>query len=203
MNKTPEESDSIKWEEIYPSLYAFTYKLVKDLEWFRGEKTKTFVSGKTVDDYVGEAICRYLENPKKYNPDSGTFLNYLKLNLIRSLVSNDVRLEENKVTANIFATADEKIDEGEDSESYLDSILPYAEALFDEQIDYEKIMKEIEVEIEGDAIVESIFLGVRLYGMKRREVINELSITPSEYDNGMRRLTTILNKVAKKYNIKP
>lgn len=195
------ESASIDWEEIYLSLYAYTYKLVKGHRWFRGKKTASYVAGNTVEDYVYEAIGRYLENPEKYDPASGTLLNYLKLNLIRSLVSNDVRSAENKVTSNVFAIADEKGEEGEDSGSYLDSVLPYAEAFFDEQVDYESIMKEIEREIAGKPILENIYLGVRSYGMERREVIKEFRMTESDYDNGIRRLTTILNNIAKKYNV--
>lgn len=70
--------------------------------------------------------------------------------------------------------------------------MPFTEALFPDDIDYDSIKKFIEAQIQGDKDVENIFLATYTYDMKRREVIEEFAMSPSEYDNGMRRLKTIL-----------
>ena len=66
--------------------------------------------------------------------------------------------------------------------------MPYTEALFPDDIDYDSIKRFIEAQIQGDKDVENIFLATYTYDMKRREVIKEFAMSPGEYDNGMRRL---------------
>jgi hypothetical protein len=63
-------------------------------------------------------------------------------------------------------------------------------------------MTHIENEIKGDSIAEDIFLAVYSYGMKRREVIAEFKMTEDDYDNGLRRLKTVFNNAATKYDLK-
>lgn len=70
-----------------------------------------------------------------------------------------------------------------------------------DEIDYNNIMKFIESEVKGDDCAENIFLGLNC-GMKRAGIIDEFRMSPSDYDNAMRRLITIRKKAAQKYNIK-
>ena len=86
---------SIDWEEVIVSLQSFTRSWVRGKPWFRGEKTTTFLMGKEVEDYVFAAIGRYLEHPEKFDPEQGELLDYLKYNLVRSFIANDLRKKEN------------------------------------------------------------------------------------------------------------
>lgn len=201
MSNQNEENTTIDWEEVILKLQSFTRSWVNGKGWFRGGKTTTFIKGKEIEDYVFGAIEKYLRNPEKYAPSKGSLLDYLKYNLIRSMVSNDLVSAENQTSKNVFSIADEKEQLEEDSGSYLDSILPHAEVYFDQEIDYKEIMSSIENEVKGDNIAEEIFLGVYCYNLKRREVIEEFKMTENDFDNGMRRLKTILSNTAKKYDL--
>lgn len=189
----------IDWEEIILRLTAFTQSWTRGKPWFRGEKTATFLMGKEVEDYVYAAIGKYLEEPEKFDPGKGELLEYLKYNLVRSFVANDLRRKENNQTDDIFAEDNEE-DEEDGSSSYSERVLPYTAALFPDDIDYNAIKEFIEKEVQGDADAENIFLGIYTYGMKRREVIEEFTMTAVAFDNGMRRLNTVINRAAAHFN---
>lgn len=189
----------IDWEEIILRLTAFTHSWTRGKPWFRGEKTTTFLMGKEVEDYVYAAIGKYLEEPEKFDPKKGELLEYLKYNLVRSFVANDLRKKENNQTDDIFAEDNEE-DEEDSSSSYSELVLPYSAALFPDDIDYSAIKEFIEKEVQGDADAENIFLGIYTYGMKRREVIEEFTMTAVAFDNGMRRLNTVINRAAAHFN---
>jgi hypothetical protein len=182
---------SIDWDEIILRLVAFTRSLAKGKQWFRGGKTDSFLMGKQAEDYAFIAIGKYLEEPEKFDASKGELLDYLQYNLVRSLVGNDLRKKENRLTQDVFAHCD---DDDDEHAPYLDRILPHIEALFPDDIDYEAVKDYIEKEIQGDADAENIFLGLYTYGMKRREVIKEFEMQANAFDNGMRRLTTVLNR---------
>lgn len=195
------EINVINWEEIILSLQSYTRLLVSNKKWFRGGKTKTFLAGKEIEDYIYEAIAKFLQNPEKFDSSKGTLINYLKYNIIRSLVSNDLASSENQTSKDIYTIVDKMDKEDENSNSYLDSILPYAEVYFDQEIDYNEIMASIENKVKGDKILEEIFLGYCCDGSKRREVIEEFGMSENDYDNGMRRLKTILKEIITNYNL--
>ena len=155
--------------------------------------------GKEVEDYVFAAIGRYLEQPDKFDPQKGELLEYLKYNLVRSFIANDLRKKENNQTDDIFAEDNDEDDE-EGSSSYSERVLPYTAALFPDDIDYNAIKEYIEKEVQGDADAENIFLGIYTYGMKRRDVIEEFTMTAVAFDNGMRRLNTVINRAAVQFN---
>ena len=193
-------TNNIDWEDIYTRLYAYADALLRNKSWFRGDKTDSFLEGKQTHDYVSEAIEQYLRNPEKYDPTTGrSLVNYLKYHLVRSLVNNDARSPENKTTKDILWTYDGKDDT--DDSGYEDSILPVIGAYFDQEIDFNTIMSQIEEEIKGDKTLEEIFLGICCYGLKRREVIKEFNMAEKDFDNGIRRLNTILKNTAKKFDI--
>lgn len=188
-----------EWEGIIVRLTAFTRSWTRGKSWFRGEKTTTFLMGKEVEDYVFAAIGRYLEHPEKFDPNQGELLEYLKYNLVRSFIANDLRKKENKQTDDIFAEDNDDEDE-ETASSYSERMLPYTDALFPDDIDYNSIKEYIEKEVHGDVDTENIYLGIYTYGMKRREVIEEFDMTSVAYDNAMRRLTTVINRAAAHFN---
>jgi len=195
----PEISDE-DWKEIIVRLQAFTRLLVKDKGWFRGSDSGTYISGKEIDDYVFEAIGRYLKNPEKFDPSKRTLVEYLKKHIIRTLVNNDLVSSENQTSTDLLAFEPENEDD-EGTDNFIDAILPNVVAFYDDEIDYTEIMNFIESEAKGDEFVENIFLGLNC-DMKRADIIDEFKMTISDYDNGMRRLITIRKKAAQKYKIK-
>lgn len=199
MEKSTGDSN-IDWEEVLVMLNAFTRSLIKHKPWFRGGSTDTFLKGKEVKDYVYEAIGRYLKNPEKYHPSRGNLIDYLKYNILRTLVGNDLRSEENKVSVDVFKYSNEDglNDEGT---PYFDSLLPCIEPLFADDIDFITIKEFIEKEISGETVLEEIFLGLYTMGMKRREIIKEFGMSDKEYNNGNRRLETILNRASSHFNV--
>ena len=199
MNTDTGSQADIDWEEIIVRLTAFTRSWVRGKPWFRGETTTTFLMGKEVEDYVFTAIGRYLEQPEKFDPQKGELLEYLKYNLVRSYIANDLRKKENNQTDDIFAEDNDEDDE-EGSSSYSERVLPYTAALFPDDIDYNAIKEYIEKEVQGDTDAENIFLGIYTYGMKRRDVIEEFTMTAVAFDNGMRRLNTVINRAAVQFN---
>jgi len=190
---------SINWEDTIPKILAITLKMVQAKKWFRGEQTDSYSEGKQVEDYVNEGICRYLEHPEKYDPNKGTLVYYIVFYIIRTLISNDAKSPENKTSKSLSSF--QHVSEDGESISYQDALLPHVEAYFDDQIDYDSILSEIEQSVNGDAFVESIFMGLCL-GLKRREIIAEFEFPEKDYDNGVRRLRTLLNSYARKYDLK-
>jgi hypothetical protein len=188
----------INWESVLLELTAYAHTLIKAKSWFR-KKSDSFLQGKNVDDYVMEAISKYLNNPEKYNPSKGTFINYLKYNILRHLVHNDAKSPENKTTNDVFG---KQFKEEDDPGKYYDAILPCIEEYFDDQIDYNTVVGAVEKKCENDEIAYKIFYEVFLCGGKRREVCKEQDISETDYDNGIRRLLTILKETATQYQIK-
>jgi hypothetical protein len=216
MDIQTEDKNSVDWEEVILRLQSYTRSLVSKKGWYRissvvkkdpkndGENKyeSTYIKGKEVDDYVYEAIEKYLVNKEKHDPQKGSLLDYLKYGVIRSLVSNDLVSSENRTSKDVLAHSNNLEDDENDNGSYLDSILPYVDAYFDMEIDYKEIMNYVQGEIKGDEILEEIFLGICLNGLKRRDVIEEFNISEKDFDNGMRRLKTILSRTAKKFDLK-
>lgn len=198
MTSSTDENININWEEVILKLQAYTRSLVSSKVWFRGNNSLVFLRGKEVEDYVFDAIEKYLRNPEKFDSSKGTLINYLKLNLIRSMVSNDLVSAENKTTKVIF----HQDDEYKSTSTYLELMAPNIQAWFDEEIDYNEVLSFIEGEVKGDEIVENIFFGICGFDMKRQEIIKEFNMTEKEFDNGMRRLNTIRKRAQKKYDIK-
>lgn len=200
MSKQLSEISDEDWKDIILRLQAYTRMLVKDKGWFRGSDAGTYISGKEIDDYVFEAIGRYLKNPEKYDPSKRTLVEYLKKHVIRTLVNNDLVSADNQTSTDLFAFKSENEDD-DGSDTFIDTILPKVDALYEDEIDYNKIMSFIESETKGDEYVENIFLGLNC-GMKRADIIDQSGMISSDYDNAMRRLITIKKKAAMKYNIK-
>ncbi len=188
--------NNIDWKEIYIKLYAYTDQLLKNLSWYR-KNSDSFIKGKQVEDYVCDAIEKYLSAPEKFNPDVGrSLLNYLKYHIVRSLVSNDINSIENKSSVEFS-----KYNTNENEEELINEyILPIVSATFDEEIDYKKIILEIEANLNDDPIGKLIFQEVKLKGIKRRDFIREYKVREQDFDNAMKRLKTILKNIAKEYD---
>ena len=194
------KTDDIDWEDLLPKLSAYARYILRGLTWFRGKNTESFLKGKEIDDYVFEAIGEYLYNQQKYNPEKGLSLeNYLKTHIIRRLITNDNSSKEHKTSRNLFARINDKDENGIES---IEDLLPYIEATFDQQIDYDEVIAYVTERVAEDADAENIFMGLCHFQMKRGDIITEFDMTEQRYDNGKRRLGTILQAAATIYQLK-
>lgn len=190
----------LDWDDIYVQLYTYTDHLLKAKKWFRKDGSDSYLKGKQVHDYISEAIEKHLRRPEKYdNTSNRSLVNYLKLHIILTLVGNDARSPENYKTDDIFS-ATMKDNEEEDTQFNLDVFLPFAGAFFDQEIDYQEIISHVKSELSTDEICNKIFEGI-CNRLKRRESIEEHFLTEKQFDNGMKRLNTILEKTAVKYDL--
>jgi hypothetical protein len=188
---------SIDWEEMTLCLYAFTDNLLRKKYWFRKATDGSFIKGKEVHDYVADGLERYLSEPEKYDASKGSLADYIKFNIIRGMVSNDVTSAENETSVDLFTGEQEN---EESYSTYIEALLPFAAALIDEQMDYDLVVEYMEREAKGDSIVEEILLGLEM-GLKRREIIEETGMSAQVYDNGMKRLNTIFKKTVSQFNL--
>lgn len=191
----------IDWEEVILRLQAFTRSLTRGKPWFRGQGTGTFLMGKSVDDYVYEAIGRYLADPSRFDPSRGDLVDFLQYNIIRSLVANDLRRKENLFTESLFPLLPPP-DADEGSQAYAEKLIPCTERLLEEDIDHASLRAYIWNEIREDAEASRLFRLVYHLGLKRREVIDAVGIPEKEFDNGMRRLKTAINRAASYFHLK-
>lgn len=191
--------DTINWDELYLQLFAYTDSLLKANTWFRKGKIDSYLEGKQVHDYVSAAIEKFLSEPHKYDSTKRSLVGYLKVHIIRSLVSNDVNKAENKTTSDLEFMHNDEDDEAFNS---MEALLPYADAYFDQQIDHDQILNDIKDEIKSDEIVKKIFEAHCQNGLLRREILMEYNMDANAFDNGMKRLKTVLKKTAKKYDLR-
>jgi len=189
----------VNWPEVIAKVTAYAHGLIKKYKWFRKKRPESFVEGKQAEDYAYEAIEQFLQHPEKYDPTKRTLAGYLKMHIVRHLIDNDAKSAENKLNKDVYAKKNGSTDE--QHEKYLDSILPYTDDFTIEKMDAEIILKDIEQQIKGDEDGEKIFLGVVCCHMKRREVCAEFQLTEKQFDNGIRRLETALQKTIKKLEI--
>lgn len=186
------------WDKIYLNLYAFTDQLLKSKKWFRGPDTDSYLLGKQTHDYVLDAIEKYLSEPGKFDPTLRSLQGYLKQHIIRRAISNDLKTPENRLTSDVFKN--DSVDD--DDHGFLEHILPYQEAFFGDEMDLEEVMDYLADQIKNDDLLFKIFRGHCRDFLKRREVIQEYSLSENDYDNGIRRLTTVLKACSKKFGIK-
>lgn len=197
-------TEEINWKSILPQLYAFALEMVKNKPWFRHQGDETTIAGQQAKDYVHSAIEKYMLQPGSFDPTRGTLVNYLKFSLIRGAISNDAKKHENTHTNDVFGEARRRSggEQGDETEiSYLDRMLPHVEASFDTKYDYDQIMKHIGRECEEDKVVSDILCGLYEHNLKRREIINKYKMSAKDFDNGKRRLQTIIDNTRKKFKI--
>ncbi|MDO1449512.1 hypothetical protein Q0590_24765 [Rhodocytophaga aerolata] len=191
--------DTVISEDLYTQLLAFTHQLLKSHKWPRGKQSDSYAKGMQVDDYVQESISQHLMNPELYDPSKGSLVNYLKYYILRRLISNDLKSSENKSTVNLSFWGAQ--DESDDSDWYFESLMPFVCANFDDELDYQLILAEIHTKLANDTLALLVFNLIREKGYKRREVMEEAELSENDFDNAMKRLNRILDKIAKKYNI--
>ena len=189
--------ETADWNKIYLQLFAYAHQLLKVHHWFRGKQIDSFIAGKQPHDYVMDAIEKYLEEPGKFDPTCNrSLVNYLKYHIIRQSISNDSKCAENRTSSDVFRPR-----EYEEDSDFVDLVLPHFEGHFDDDMDLKEILNKVSEEVRKDPILAKIFEGACKERLKRGEVMKTYELSESEYDNGFKRLSTILKRIAKKFDL--
>ena len=178
------------WVEVINRLNAFAEDQISLYNWFRGKDA--LPQGYTSEDFTQEAILAYLAEPSMYDPEKGEFLAFLKYYILRRLVFNLSSSAENKKSRDVFRL--DSIDE--DGVVKYENYLPTELLNVESDLDFEKLTDAIIEQLNGQPLLENIFEGLFINHLKRSEICKKHNITENDYDNGVRRLGTIL-KTAK------
>lgn len=188
--------------KLLVSLYAFSRGLYKKL--YNKEINEV---GKGFQDYVHDAIEKHLRGEDNFDVSRGKLNFHLKYNVIRQMLVNDLPLEVRK------AYQKRKKSEPEDEEmihiiqevqAYIDpDDLPSVDFGLDNMYSA-AIFKAIEDGIKEDEIAQRIYLAVvqdKYQFSEREEICTDYELEKSDFDNGKRRLLTVVRRVFKKFDI--
>ena len=169
--------ENVDWAKVIPILMAYSHKLLSK-QIFRAD-----VINDMAYDFTMNAISLYLENKDKFEPlRNPDLLLYLKINILRRLISNYSKSSDNVKISQI------QIDDISIINRFVEEIP------IDETIDVKKIVTNIKKEIDTDTVMSIIFAARYEENMKRSEICQEFSIDISTYDNSMKRLKRIVEK---------
>ncbi len=94
MSYTGVSWESLPWHELIPRLLLYTAYRTSRKYW-RGEESGSIASGKTVEDFVQQAIEKTLNGTRRWNPASFSLFEHLK-SIIDSDVSHTASSYENR-----------------------------------------------------------------------------------------------------------
>lgn len=188
-------------EKLLANLYAYSRGLYN-----RFYNTEVNHEGKSFKDYVHDAIEKHLRGKDKFDASRGTLNFHLKMNVIRRDIVNDLPLEVRKAyqkRKEATPEEEEMIHIIQEVQAYIDpEDLPSVDFAL-ESFDNARIFKAIEDEINDD-VVERIYLAVvqdKYQFNEREEICTEYDMSTADFDNGKRRLLTIVRRVFKKFDI--
>lgn len=175
--------DKIDWNKelpkLLPVLMSYAFKMI-------GSDTLSTIKNKSdlSYDFAMEAIKKYLERPNNFNPKRNPDLvKYLKYYILRQLISN-FRKSKSHLNEDIV-----------EENNYMGLFDIYIkDYLIDDAIDYDNLINKIKSSIKDDKLVKNIFELRIVKEFKRKEICEKLNIRSSEFDNGFRRLKTIVKK---------
>ena len=177
-------TDPDVFRNLFKVLMAYAYRLIGDGS-IRLERSRQDLAY----DFTMEAIMRHLENPGKFNPERNPDLVwYLKYYILRQLVSN---FKESKGQKQELAYPEHDPDGMHVMDSYIEAYDIH------DHIDLEKTIEIIYGMLSNDQPLLELFKLRYLEQYSRAETISELSITSGEYNNRIRRLDTVFNRVVK------
>ena len=178
--------DSIRDHKVFAKLLkvlmAYSIKLIGDST-LRLTKNKADLAY----DFSMEAIKRHLEDSSKFDSSrNADLVNYLKFNILRRLISNHKMLDGQKR---------ELLYENYDSNGI--KVDNSASEIFDihSRIDLENALSKIRIEVGSDLDLLSIFELRYVEDYKPSEVMEELQISSRDYNNRIRRVDTIRNRI--------
>ncbi len=186
--KITSDYNSIREKDVFKKLLtvlmAYAHKLIGS-KTLRLEKNKADLAY----DMAMETITKYLQEPKKFDPNRNPDLVwYLKYNILRQLIynykiskgqQNELLFEPDDGTGSIVRNSFIQNNEIHDS--------------LDLGITLELILKEI----SDDPILLELFELRYLKEFEPKEIHQELNITKGEYNNRIRRLDTVRKRVIK------
>lgn len=191
-------------KQLLSRLYAFARGLYNQLY-----KDDPNWKGKGFKDYVYDAILKHLEGKDNYDPNKGRLEYHLKHHVIKQALTNDLPPHVKKAYA-----VHRKMNDEEKSMSQQTTVVEPAPIDPDDlaivsiainDIESGELLSEIESEINGDTIVEQIYLAIvydKYQFSDRKEICHDFDISVDDFANGKRRLITILKRVFKKLDIK-
>jgi hypothetical protein len=194
MNNSAIDLNSAEAKQLIMNLYSFAYELFNKLY-----KTEINQRGKSVSDYVSDAIEKHLNGTDNYDPERSPLEYHLKKNVIRQAIYNDLPPQRKKQLVN--AREDEVLGghvihhQNKVSEPSVETYIP---GLI--EFDNEVITRQFEKHISGDDVLENIFLAVFYDDFdlsERSEICDKYKISPSDFDNGRRRFMTVAKKIFK------
>ncbi len=185
-------------EQLLINLYAYSRGLFRQVH-----DAEVNSKGKSYDDYVDDAVENHLTGADKYDPSRGPVEYFLKFLVIKRNIINDlpfaVRAEYQK---------SKTLKDGE-AEMQRKTPVPLETPELTEEFDFleydrELLYNEIEKEINGDDVVERIYLAVahdKYHISDRQELCKDFDIASNDFDNGRRRFVTILKRVFKRIGL--
>jgi DNA-directed RNA polymerase specialized sigma24 family protein len=173
--------EDVDWEKVIHVLMAFAYKLIGDNHYLINKSKEEYAY-----DFTLEAVKRYLQNPSKFDPSRNPDLVlFLKYNILRQLIQNS------KLSGYQSKSVDIEDKEGNN----------LIEALFldeydsDENLDVSIIVSELRKRIEKKRELLDVFELKYYKEFSPSEICETLEISYSEYNNRMKRLRRIFNKL--------
>lgn len=176
--------ENVDWEKVIPVLMSYAYVLIgaSNQRMARSREELSY-------DFAIDAITKYLNEPKKFDPSRNPdLINYLKYYILRQLVSNSKKKSSN---------VNEIIQDEREDEYEVENMDDFYAKEFelDDAIDVATAVAKIEEEISDDEELYEVFIGRYYDESKRGEICKDLNITEDEYDNRIRRLRRISRKI--------
>lgn len=182
------------------NLYSYSRGLFNKL--YKGEVNE---KGKSYKDYVYQAVDMHLRGEDKYDPNGAPLEYHLKFHVIKRELYNDLPAHVKREYRERIKIVDpDKLEMIHIIPEPAKEKEPVEDTLDFTEHDQKLIFSEIEKEINGDEIVERIYLAVahdKFNLSDRAEISKECDITHSDFDNGKRRFITILKRVFKKLQL--
>lgn len=198
MEKGEVNFESAEGKALLRSLHVYAYELFR-----RVYKQEVNERGKSFSDYVFDAIEKHLRGEDNYDKARSTLDYHLKKNVIRQAIYNDlpphVKNHRKLVSKQSLTESNIVPIPSAAREQSVSAVIPELLA-YDEKV----IFQEIERVIGDDKVVGEIYLAITTGGFSlvdRAEICRELDMKLSDFDNGKRRLNTILKNVFRKFNL--
>lgn len=161
--------------------------------------------GKGFKDYVHDALEKYLGGNDNFDSKRGPLEYHLKYHLIKQAITNDLPPDVRKAYAEYRKKTQDELEMGQQKTSvdpaHIDPDELSIVSLVVNNMDSEDLLKQIESEINGDTAMEQIYLAVvydKYEFSERAEICRDFDLSLNDFDNGKRRLMTILRRVFKK-----
>lgn len=186
-------------KQLLQNLFAYSRGLYRKL--YRGEVNE---KGKSFKDYVYQAIDLHLRGKDNYDPEKAPLEYHLKFHVIKRELHNDLPAHVKKEYREGINVDPDELEMVHIIPEPAEEKEPVGDEINFTEYDRKLIFTEIEKEVNGDDVVERIYLAVahdKFNLSDRSEICEEFDITPSDFDNGKRRFVTILKRVFKKLQL--